>query len=91
MPGRFLSTEAKASDFEVVAEPPAEKGDFGGLGRPALIHPNGEAKAILFDRHGGKIRYYGGGAGVYASKELVLSQIFESFSWGVLDIGAPST
>lgn len=104
LPAMFLETEPKASDFEVVAEAPAKNGNYGGLDRPALIHPNGKYKAILFDggdgqnvfegclrfEHGGKTRFYAGGSGVFASKEQVLRDTFKSFSWGAIDRGDPT-
>jgi|GEM_PF-5252531 len=104
LPGFQLEKEPTSSDFEAVAEAPPTTGNFGGLDRPALIHPNGKYKAILFSSGDGqnvfegclrfthgKTRYYAGGSGVFASKEQVLRDTFESFSWGYFDTGDPTT
>ncbi len=98
-PVYWLSTEPGPLDFEAVAEAPPDMGNFAGLDRPALVHPDGEGKAILFDFGGGQnafegclrftraglTRYYAGGVGAFENKEQVLGQSFQSFSWGYLD------
>jgi len=49
-----LEREPTAGDFSVAAEEPTEDQKLGGLDKPALIHPNGRWKLILFDGGGGQ-------------------------------------
>lgn len=104
LPGYLLGKEPTSSDFEAVAEPPPATGNYGGLDRPALIHPNGRYKAILFSSGDGqnvfegclrfthgRTRYYAGGSGVFDSKEQVLRDTFESFSWAYFDDAGTKT
>ena len=101
---RQLEREPTAGDFFVTAEEPTEDQQLGGLNKPALIHPNGKWKLILFDSHGGQnvfeaclkftfagdTVFHAGGVRDFKTKEEVIT-VFKSLSWAVLDKGDPST
>ena len=101
---RQLEREPTAGDFFVTAEEPTEDQKLGGLDKPALIHPNGKWKLILFDSHGGQnvfeaclkftltgdTVFHAGGVRDFKTKEEVIT-VFKSLSWAVLDKGDPST
>ena len=101
---RQLVREPTAGDFFVTAEEPTEDQQLGGLNKPALIHPNGKWKLILFDSHGGQnvfeaclkftltgdTVFHAGGVRDFKTKEEVIT-FFKSLSWAVLDKGDPST
>jgi hypothetical protein len=99
-----LEKEPAATDFSVVAEEPTKDQKLGGLDKPALIHPNGRWKVILFDSHGGQNAFeacleftyagdtvfHAGGVKDFKTKEEVI-RVFNSLSWAVFDEGDPKT
>lgn len=99
-----LEKEPTAGDFSVTAEEPTEDQELGGLDKPALIHPNGNWKLILFDSHGGQnvfeaclkftfegdTVFHAGEVRDFKTKEGVIT-VFKSLSWAMLDKGDPST
>ncbi len=94
-----LERDVTWSDFDVVAEETTETQKLGGLDNPGLVHPTEKWSAILFDSDGGQnafeaclefehneTKYYPGGTLMEHSKLVnVITSIFKSFSWAVID------